>query len=182
MDFKPFPKIYRLSRDCTVTEKIDGTNAVIFIPPPNEAGQYARKVMAGSRTRWIEPGDDNFGFAKWVDQHWEDLLQLGAGWHYGEWWGQGIQRGYGLSEKRFSLFNPDTRDVPACCGTVPVLYRGTFDTAAISEVVRNLAETGSQAAPGFTRPEGVIVYHHANRTLFKKTIDKDEEYKGNTSG
>ena len=30
---------------------------------------------------------------------------LVPGRHFGEWWGSGIQRGYGLDEKTFSLFN-----------------------------------------------------------------------------
>lgn len=31
LDFSPFPKVGRLSRDITITEKIDGTNASIYI-------------------------------------------------------------------------------------------------------------------------------------------------------
>ncbi len=31
MEFKEFPKIARLTRDCIITEKIDGTNASIYI-------------------------------------------------------------------------------------------------------------------------------------------------------
>lgn len=30
-EFKPFPKMPRLSRECIITEKIDGTNASILI-------------------------------------------------------------------------------------------------------------------------------------------------------
>jgi hypothetical protein len=30
---------------------------------------------------------------------------LGAGRHFGEWWGAGVQRRYGQTAKRFSLFN-----------------------------------------------------------------------------
>lgn len=30
-EFKEFPKMGRLSRECVVTEKIDGTNAQIYI-------------------------------------------------------------------------------------------------------------------------------------------------------
>ncbi|HLE80817.1 MAG TPA: RNA ligase family protein, partial [Dehalococcoidia bacterium] len=97
-DFQEFGKIYRLSRDCIITEKIDGTNAQVVVL---EDG----RVLAGSRNRWITPEADNFGFARWVKEHEEELRSLGPGRHYGEWWGSGIQRGYGLKEKRFSLFN-----------------------------------------------------------------------------
>ena len=97
-DFVAFPKIPRLSRRCVITEKIDGTNACIFI---GEDGEF----LVGSRTRWITPENDNHGFARWAYEHKDELLGLGPGRHFGEWWGQGIQRGYGLKEKRFSLFN-----------------------------------------------------------------------------
>src|SRR5687768_16084610 len=97
-EFRPFGKIARLNRDVVVTEKIDGANALVAV---GEDGT----VRAGSRTRWIAPGDDNFAFAAWVDKNIDALRGLGPGFHYGEWWGAGIQRRYGLTEKRFSLFN-----------------------------------------------------------------------------
>ncbi|MCJ7726507.1 MAG: hypothetical protein MUP76_09000, partial [Acidimicrobiia bacterium] len=47
-------------------------------------------------SRWITPEVDNYGFARWVKDHEEELRTgLGAGLHFGEWWGQGIQRRYG---------------------------------------------------------------------------------------
>lgn len=111
-DFKPFPKIARLSREAIITEKLDGTNAQVFIGEDGE-------MLFGSRSRWITPEDDNFGFARWATGNREDLLKLGPGQHFGEWWGAGIQRRYGLTEKRFSLFNvsrwsdPDVRQLAA---------------------------------------------------------------------
>ena len=174
-EFKEFPKIARLSREVIVTEKIDGTNASIFI---GEDGEF----LVGSRTRWITPEADNFGFAAWAHAHRDELLMLGVGHHFGEWWGSGIQRGYNLpkGEKRFSLFNVtrwDTEDRPGCCHVVPTLYRGLFDTAIVSHCLTELESKGSQAAPGFMKPEGVVVYHAAAGIGFKKTIDKDEEPK-----
>jgi hypothetical protein len=182
--FNEFPKISRYSRDVIITEKIDGTNAQIYVPGPVDDG-YG-EVFAGSRTRWIEPGNDNFGFAAWVQKNKDDLLQLGPGFHFGEWWGSGIQRGYGLKEKRFSLFNvhrwgPDGKDEamrPACCQVVPVLWRGNFSDLCIEEIVENLRITGSMASPGFRPPEGVVVYHTAGNVLFKKTLEKDDQPKG----
>lgn len=174
-NFREFNKIPRLTRNCTITEKIDGTNASIYI---GEDGEF----LVGSRTRWITPENDNFGFARWAYEHKDELLALGPGHHFGEWWGQGIQRGYGLKEKRFSLFNTsrwsDDAVRPACCHVVPVLIQGDFRSDLVSAAMRYLIEKGSLAAPGFMKPEGIVVYHVAGNCYFKKTIDKDDEHKG----
>lgn len=189
MEFVEFPKMARLSREIIVSEKIDGTNACVGIAADGQ-------IYAGSRSRWITPADDNFGFAAWVQAHRDELLTLGPGRHFGEWWGAGIQRRYGLTEKRWSLFNVarwalhgtepkqiatadprviKTQDVlPPCCGLVPVLYRGAFDTTAIECVLSELRRDGSAAAPGFTRPEGIVVFHVAGNVGFKKTLEGDE--------
>jgi hypothetical protein len=169
--FEGFPKMPRLSRECVVTEKIDGTNAQIFI---GEDGTF----LTGSRTRWITPEADNQGFARWCAANKEELLKLGPGRHFGEWWGQGIQRAYGLKEKRFSLFNTSRwgkeEDRPSCCGIVPVLYQGMFDTAAFEKIIESLRVNGSVAAPGFMRPEGIVIYHIQGNFGLKKTLEHDE--------
>jgi hypothetical protein len=119
MEFQAFPKMARLSREVIITEKIDGTNAQVFIyqtedgevMPPTASLSLADSggllMFAGSRNRYITVENDNQGFARWVKEHAEDLFRLGPGRHYGEWWGSNIQRGYGLTngERRFSLFN-----------------------------------------------------------------------------
>jgi len=171
-EFKGFGKIARLSRACVITEKIDGTNAQIFL---GEDGEF----LTGSRTRWITPGDDNFGFSRWAHDHEDELLALGPGHHYGEYWGKGIQRNYGLTERRFSLFNVARwgESRPACCDVVPVLYRGLFSTEAVEIALGGLLLTGSRAAPGFMKPEGVVVFHSASGHLYKKTIEHDDEPK-----
>lgn len=176
-EFKGFEKIPRLKRNVIVTEKIDGTNAIVFIADDCETMYF------GSRSRWITPDDDNFGFARWATERREELLKLGAGFHYGEWWGAGIQRRYGLAEKRFSLFNAGrwTDDVrPACCHVVPVLATGPYEV--IDAAVERLRREGSVAAPGFMRPEGVVVFHSASRALAKVTLEKDEAPKGVLEG
>lgn len=172
-DFVEFQKIPRYSREMIVTEKIDGTNAQVIV---GEDGS----VLAGSRSRLITPEADNFGFAAWVKAHEEELRGLGPGRHFGEWWGLGIQRGYGLKEKRFSLFNVSRwgDERPACCGCVPVLYRGMFGDAGILLSLDLLRVEGSRAAPGFMKPEGVVIFHVAGNLMFKKTLVKDEEHKG----
>ncbi len=197
MDFNEFPKIARLSRACTITEKIDGTNAQVHIrlesAAPFEFGYDTQChipetdqtvfVRAGSRTRWIKVGDDNHGFAGWVYQHAHELATLGVGAHFGEWWGLGIQRGYDQLVKRFSLFNThrwggENSARPACCDVVPVLFDGIFDTVLASLALERLQLFGSEAAPGFKNPEGIVIWHDAARSYFKKTLVKDEEWKG----
>jgi len=178
-EFTPFPKMARLAREIIVTEKIDGTNGQIWISDDGE------DIRAGSRTRWVSVGNDNYGFAAWVERNRDDLLTLGPGRHFGEWWGSGIQRGYGLEkgEKRFSLFNVSrwAEERPACCHVVPTLYRGPLDLGVVESCLVGLAAYGSSAAPGFMKPEGVIVFHTAANIGFKRAIDKDEEPKSKAS-
>ncbi len=192
MEFEAFQKIPRLSRECTITEKIDGTNAQILIEAqvgftdPNAIWQKdGVAVYAGSRSRFITPADDNFGFAKWVYEHAEELAAgLGFGRHYGEWWGSGIGRRYGMEHKRFSLFNVGKwtiENTPECCDVVPTIYNGLFMESAITVAMMQLANNGSFAKLGFMQPEGIIIYHHAANQLFKKTLDKDEEWKGKSA-
>jgi hypothetical protein len=104
-----------------------------------------------------------------------------------------------LKEKRWSMFNTvrwclagqtpqriPTQDpriekyqevLPACCGLVPVLYRGMFLTTAVDSALELLKSCGSKASPGFFNPEGVVVFHIAGNVGFKKTILHDDEPK-----
>ena len=170
--FTAFPKIPRLRRGCYISEKIDGTNAQIVITPEGE-------IFAGSRNRWITPEADNAGFARWVQENKDELLKLGVGQHFGEWWGQGIQRGYGLTEKRFSLFNAGrwsdgNGQRPACCSVVPFLAAGPFTDTLVQETLDKLRSEGSVAAPGWMRPEGVVVWLTAAGTYYKVLLEGDE--------
>lgn len=194
MDFESFPKIPRLSKDVVITEKIDGTNAGIYIdihvgtepketanvlPVQVESDRWLM-IKAASRKRFVHPGNDNFGFAKWVWENADDLKRLSVGIHHGEWWGQGIQRRYGLEEKRFSLFNTnlwsDERGRrPECCHVVPVLYQGPYVDGVVDDCLDALLANGSQAAKGFRDPEGVIMYHTAAKVMFKKTFDDEHK-------
>lgn len=198
MSFTEFPKIARFDRTVVITEKIDGTNAQIEIcDPSKEAGldlvrnaefvlathpETGYVMLAGSRSRYITPDRDNFGFARWVQEHSEMLFRLGPGRHYGEWWGNGIQRGYGLpqGDKRFSLFNvhryKDGVPEGVPCSVVPVLLQHTGLGAVrehLSTVIERLKSLGSVAAPGFMNPEGVVLFHTASSTLYKYTLDGD---------
>lgn len=199
IEFQEFPKMARWSRDVIVTEKIDGTNAAVVVVArygyPAEGAIWqgdGLAIYAQSRTRFITPADDNFGFARWVVEHAEELAGLGVGRHFGEWWGKGIQRGYGVDDKRFSLFNVgrwfDPKDcdaediaeraaVPACCRVVPILAKGPNEPGLIGACIDLLIKHGSYASPGFMNPEGVVLFHTAGNIGFKKTIHKDEQPK-----
>lgn len=196
LEFKEFPKIPRLNREVIVTEKIDGTNAQINIRPAferafepgydvqSELNGESVYMRAGSRTRWLRADDDNFGFWAWFYANAHELVKLGIGAHFGEWWGKGIQRGYGLDEKRFSLFNvsrwADDSVRPACCHVVPVIVRGApQDSFAVAhKALEELKQNGSLAAPGFMKPEGIVAFHVQGNLMFKATLEKDEEWKG----
>ena len=40
-----------------------------------------------------------------------------------------------------------------------------------------LREYGSLAAPGFMRPEGIVIFHTAGSVGFKRTLEKDNQPK-----
>lgn len=198
IEFQPWPKTPRLFRDITITEKIDGTNAAVvvvegrWVLEPRDFGAVASfnyedtayTVGAQSRKRLVFPGEDNFGFAGWVKENAVELaVALGDGIHYGEWWGKGIQRGYGQDSKNFSLFNTHRyADIMARSGGlvdhVPVLYQGPFSTNAVNFELMGLGQLGSKAAPGFLDPEGVVVYHSAAGQVFKVLLENDDIPKG----
>lgn len=146
-EFRAWPKIPRWQNESyIITEKIDGTNGCIIITEDGD-------IFAQSRSKLLDEtkAGDNFGFCKWVIGNKTDLLILGVGYHFGEWWGQGIQRNYGLTERRFSLFNIWIPEVPECVDKVPVI--GTKLTDCIAEITK----LGSKAAPGYMNPEGLVM-------------------------
>lgn len=209
---EPIPRLHRL---WIITEKIDGTNGLVAIqdmdsvdalqwPQPlntfriqNPDGESVDLgIWAGSKNQWLGPDGDNFGFGTWVGQNALELVDtLGPGLHRGEWWGSGIQTGYGLpkGEKRFSLFNAARWDQArleldyAVKGltVVPVLADGV-DGHALNRMVNyeldRLESCGSAAAPGFMRPEGIIAHQPSSRISFKATIRNDDVPKGLVKG
>lgn len=205
----------------TITEKIDGTNACVIIMPvephpdlgfdldPQDLGGFnlvevtregqsdtAFVIAAQSRKRLITPtilgGGDNAGFAGWVLDNSVELVDLlGPGRHFGEWWGQGIQRRYDMSHKVFSLFNthrwvkvanerPDwlERAKAIHLDVVPRLYEGRFSDVAIEETLHELRTNGSLAAAkfgvSFDRPEGVIIRHRDLGGNLKAFVENDD--------
>ena len=184
-EFAKWPSIQRLSSEiCTITEKIDGTNGVIYVFDDG-------LVLAGSRERWLSKEDgsacdkvaDNFGFSRWVYDRREALKRLGPGYHYGEFHGAGIQRGYGLKNKRwlsFAHWRTDGHDIGIHedAGCVPILYKGEPTVAIIDETVARLKLSGSIAYPGFMKPEGVVITFKEMRTCkFKRLCENDKIHK-----
>lgn len=207
--FEAWPKTPRYYRDIIVTEKIDGTNGAVCIErfpygefsgtsTPPEATLVVGKeldmlgspkdeylVVAQSRKRIATPTNDNAGFAAWVWKNAATLVDdLGTGRHFGEWWGQGIQRNYGQRQKWFSLFNTSKWDgvyfnTPDL-GVVPILYQGPHSQQAIEDCLTDLANDGSYC--GYSdlttewkgKAEGVCIYHTASNQVFKVTLENDE--------
>lgn len=157
--FKEWPKIPRWENETyIITEKLDGSNGCIVITEDGD-------IFAQSRTRVLDPtsAGDNYGFCKWVRGNKDDLLTLGVGYFYGEWWGSGIQRNYGLKERRFSLFNIWI-DIPECLHRVPVI-EDTYEKSW-----NRLMEEGSIAAPGFMKPEGFVMWSNLQLGIRYKVL------------
>ena len=195
IQFQSWGSIARFFRPILITEKIDGTNAQVHVVPnewvsedqmpiierfgiPVDTEYCSGYLLAGSRKRYVNKHDDNYGFANWVSDNADELTALGYGRHYGEWWGQKIQRNYGLQERRFSLFNVmrynlDPSITPKCCHVVPLLYAGPNHNMAIQTAMAKI-EGNSLAAPGFDRPEGIVIFHTHGKTLFKVTFEGDK--------
>lgn len=172
MEFVEYGKTNRLFRPVVITEKIDGSNCVIGIDTEDNI------VQAGSRTKWL--GDaDHFGFRSWVMENRESLISdLGPGLHRGEWFGQKMQRKYGMDHREFALFNtekwgnkefktPNLR-------SVPILYEGVFDFEAIDWCLERLTVLGSVASPGFMKPEGICIFHSQANMVFKVLLENDQ--------
>jgi hypothetical protein len=205
MEFEAWPSITRLNKDAIYTEKINGSNAAVVIEPYTTDTDKSKAVdvvsidgdlygiWAQSRKRFITPGDDNFAFALWVYDNASALVKtLGVGRHFGEWWGKGIQGGYGLKdERRFSLFNTkrwkDTLHwqhghalVPQLY-MVPIMLEDTFSTETAKQCV-DVLRLGSWASPGFMQPEGVVVFHTASQVPYKTFLENDDIHKWEVNG
>jgi len=179
MEFKAFPSIERIGKVwMSITQKIHGSNAQVYIY--EEDG--VKKLLCGSRTRWITPELDNYGFAAFVYANKEEFIEkLGVGQHFGEWAGPGINSGEGLNEKTFVLFDTrkfqPERPLPPQTKVVPLLYSGSIKTIAIDDAMEDLKTNGSRLVPGFMRPEGVVVNIAGSK--YKKVFDAEEtQWKG----
>jgi hypothetical protein len=165
IEFKPWPKMGRvIPFKVTISEKINGTNACIIIRDGQIVGVQSRK-------RFIKVGNDNYGFASWVEENKEKLLSLGDGYHYGEWAGPGIQKNpHRLYYKKFFLFNTarwneDNPNKPDCCDVVPILFSGVLTPDVVPTLLTHMVEYA-----GDTEPEGLVVYYHSFDRYTKHTI------------
>jgi len=165
-EFKAWAKIPRENPfKATITEKINGTNACVIIMEGSIVGVQSRK-------RLITPEDDNYGFAQWVADNAEALLNLGDGYHYGEWAGPGIQKNpHNLHKKTLFLFNTfrwndKNPNRPDCCDVVPVLFQGVIAGDTIEQCLENMKLKADENET----PEGIVVYYHAFRRYTKHTI------------
>jgi len=143
-------------------------------------------IYAGSRNRWLSLEKDNFGFARYVHDNAEQLVNLGIGRHYGEWYGSGIQRTYGLSggDKRFALFNVlrdyDFANLPPNVEKVHAFVTNEYLESPYhmaEEWMEDMSVNGSRQVPGFESPEGLVLFHRKSGTTFKKTFDYDDKGK-----
>lgn len=175
MEFVEWPKIGRLFREVIVTEKLDGTNAAVHVDDD------CNVVGVQSRTRFITPEDDNYGFAAYVYNNVHNFAQLGPGVHHGEWAGKGIQKLYKTAtDRKFWLFNARrwTLEVlPGDIDVVPTLYDGTYYEGLVEETIKDLEINGSLAYPG-CEAEGIVVYWPQSRQSFKVTLKNDGQPKG----
>lgn len=188
-EFKSFDEIKRWSKPrIVITQKIHGSNAQILIYQ-DEAG--ALQLKSGSRERWLFPGKttDNYGFAAFVESHKQEFIdKLGLGRHYGEWAGPGVNSGEGLTVKTFVLFNhgrPYPNGLPPSTVLVPVLYDSNSELepelssrpdisadTIVNWVMTKLQLVGSSLAPGFMRPEGIVIELNGKR--YKKVFKPEE--------
>ena len=58
--------------------------------------------------------------------------------------------------------------LPPCVGLVPLLWSGSLDELRVDEILECLRSHGSYAVNGFMDPEGIVIYHSASNTCFKK--------------
>ncbi len=160
-------------------------------------------VGAQSRTKIITPKEDNYGFAGWVERHADELKELlGPGYHYGEWWGNGIQRKYNMERKVFSLFNVgrwgeliNHDPGESICDVVPfkifelndplptwnmqeddyVFHAGAFMDEIIADATRYFMKKSRAAekyGEDFDKPEGYCIFHDRSQQIFKVPVNK----------
>lgn len=218
--FKSWGSTPRFHKGLHITEKINGTNAGVSVQgvSKDESPEFVKDgivvagvdcdwiVRAQSRKRIITPGDDNFGFAAWVWDNAEGLANLlGFGYHYGEWYGEGIQKNpLAVQGRWWALFNTwhwgrkenlerlEAAGIPGLT-TVPVLHdeqtHGPADYNTIPDALEYLAVFGSRAKGYMTvpnahkmdfhveGPEGIIVWQRETQQRYKILLREDDKHK-----
>jgi hypothetical protein len=92
----------------------------------------------------------------------------------GQWYSAALWHG---PQGLLSLFNTarwgDHNPNPSCTSVVPVLLTGPMSGDTIELALDELRLHGSTAAPGFMKPEGIVIYMTQARRLFKVTLEND---------
>ena len=190
-NYNSFPSIERLENIyCIISEKIDGTNGLIEINETN--------VRFGSRNRYISFSDDNAGFAnffrhyeakledvakdvitKELELNGETLTSCNESYPlriYGEWFGCGIQRGYGLKDKFFMPFSSFYGEklieyqVPNVI-TPNIMYTGKFSMEVVGTCMQQLKLNGSGVVKDYKQPEGIVIFFPKYNFRLKETFD-----------
>jgi hypothetical protein len=141
------------------TTKIHGTNAGVSL---DEDGN----VFAMSRSRIITPGNDNAGFAQFVEKNkdwFKDVLDfLFAEFKdknvflYGEWCGKGIQKNVAIAEidKRFILFALKIQEKQADEDAEAYYVKLHKNISAPERDIYNIRELGvNEIVIDFNKPE-----------------------------
>lgn len=187
--FVAYPKTRRLEDETvTISEKVDGTNGVLFIHKPHlcdvlNGSTDAPYILAGCRSRWLKDDDtkswDNHGFGKWVAENAQALHALPEGFHYGEWYGKGINHGYGMKERRFMLFNRKRYEnltyLPKCV-ELETIIEDDVPVAELSSVIDRIKNkatvNGSFHIPESGMVEGLIMRFKLSARVYKEVWNK----------
>ena len=154
-----------LFRDVTISEKIDGTNAQVFVVAEDRGRRQPGRGLGGSlrkRTTSVSRRGSPIMLTSCASSA-QDVISA-------EWYGRGIQRRYGLQDRRFALFNSCTdgpRSARRAAAIVPVLTTRTMGADVVSECLETLRSGGSLARSGFHAPGGIVIYHHASGGMFR---------------
>lgn len=197
VSYPSFSSIERLENIyCVISEKIDGTNGLIQIDYKydwNGQRYDDHLVQFGSRNRYITTTDDNAGFANYFTPHIasictlaESLINYGDNdnpkqdwpiYIYGEWFGKGIQRGYGLDEKYFMPFSSFYAEHMIKAG-IPnimmpnIMYTGKFSLEVVDNCMNRLTSGGFHTLiTNYDYPEGVVIYFPKYNFRLKQTFE-----------
>lgn len=188
-DFKGYPKTPRLEQETvTISEKVDGTNGVLYIHKPHLCDvtngiELSPYVLAGSRSKWLQDEGkkswDNHGFGAWVAEHASELHNLPAGFHYGEWYGKGINHGYGMTDRKFMLFNRKRyerlEDLPKCVELETIIEDEVpvYELLSVIDRIKNeVSVKGSYHVPGQAMVEGLIMRFRLSAKVYKEVWNK----------
>jgi len=169
LKYPSFPSIERIENiRCFINEKIDGTNGMIEITKD--------ALRFGSRNTYLSSKEDNHGFYKFCKEYItypvSDIIIRRLYPNnpptypvriYGEWFGKGIQRTYGLKARYFMPFNPYHADALTYCGVPYIvypaeLYSGKFSVSQLELCMDDLKLRGSKVIEDYMNPEGVVIY------------------------